>query len=282
MKQNTKAMKRIRLTVTYLFLVVMVVVALYPLLWLIGASFNPGDSLYSSSIIPAHPTFEHYKELMTSTDYPFFKWYFNTIKVACMTAILGVVLCSFTAYAFSRFRFKGRNVGMMTMLIIQMFPSFMNIVALYVLLNMAGLLDKHIGLVLVYAGTNIPFNTWIMKGYFDTIPKSLEEAALIDGASRTTIFWKIMMPLATPVIAVITLFHFVIPFGDFILSRTILTTVDKYTLTVGLFSLVNNQFGKNWTTFTAGALLMAIPIVILYMSMQKYFISGLTGGATKG
>lgn len=282
MKQNTKALKRIRLALTYLFLVVMVVVALYPLLWLIGASFNPGDSLYSSSIIPAHPTVEHYKELMTSTDYPFFKWYFNTIKVACLTAVLGVVLCSFTAYAFSRFRFKGRNMGMMTMLIIQMFPSFMNIVALYVLLNMAGLLDKHIGLVLVYAGTNIPFNTWIMKGYFDTIPKSLEEAALIDGASRNTIFWKIMMPLATPVIAVITLFHFVIPFGDFILSRTILTTVDKYTLTVGLFSLVNNQFGKNWTTFTAGALLMAIPVVILYMSMQKYFISGLTGGATKG
>lgn len=282
MKHNLRIRKIIRLTATYIFLLIMVVVALYPLLWLIGASFNSGDSLYSSTMIPKHPTLDHYKELVTSTDFPFFKWYFNTLKVACMTAVLGVILCSFTAYSFSRFRFKGRNAGMMTMLIIQMFPSFMNIVALYVLLNMAGLLDSHIGLVLVYAGTNIPFNAWIMKGYFDTIPKSLEEAALIDGANRHTIFWKIMMPLATPVIAVITLFHFVIPFGDFILSKTILTTVDKYTLTVGLFTLVNNQFGKNWTTFTAGALMMAIPIVILYMSMQKYFISGLTGGATKG
>lgn len=280
--KNQKLLKIIRLTLTYLFLIVMVCVALYPILWLIGASFNPGDSLYSSTMIPKEPTLEHYRELMNNPDYPFYKWYGNTLKVAAMTAVLGVVLCSFTAYSFSRFRFKGRGTGMMIMLVIQMFPSFMNIVALYVLLNMLGLLDSHLGLVLVYAGTNIPFNSWIMKGYFDTIPKSLEEAALIDGASRSTIFWRIMMPLATPIIAVITLFHFVIPFGDFILARILLTSVDNYTLTVGLFTLVNNQFGKNWTTFTAGALLMAVPIVILYMSLQKYFISGLTAGATKG
>lgn len=282
MIHNVKVSKAIRLTLTYIFLAIMICVALYPVLWLIGGSFNSGDSLYSSTLLPQNPTLDHYKELMNNSDYPFYKWYGNTLKVAVMTAVLGVILCSFTAYSFSRFRFKGRNAGMMTMLVVQMFPSFMNIVAMYILLNMIGLLDSHLGLVLVYAGTNIPFNSWIMKGYFDTIPKSLEEAAVIDGASRFTIFRKIMMPLATPIIAVITLFHFVIPFGDFILARTLLTSVDKYTLTVGLFTLVNNQFGKNWTTFTAGALLMAIPIVILYMSLQKYFISGLTGGATKG
>lgn len=282
MIRSQKFLKFLRLTFTYLFLALMVCVTLYPILWMIGASFNPGDSLYSSSLIPKNPTLDHYRELMTDTDYPFYKWYWNTIKVASLTAILGVILCSFTAYAYSRFRFPGRKYGLMAMLVIQMFPAFMNLVALYVLLNMIGLLDSHWGLVLIYAGTNIPFNTYIMKGYFDTIPKSLEEAALIDGASRNTIFWKIMMPLSTPIIAVITLFHFVIPFGDFILAKLVLTSVDNYTLTVGLFTLIVNNFGKNWTTFTAGALLMAIPIVILYMSMQKYFISGLTRGATKG
>ncbi len=279
---NQKTLKYLRLTFSYLFLLVMVAIVAYPILWMIGASFNSGDSLYSSTMFPKKPTLEHYRELVTNSDYPFHLWYLNTLKVASLTALLGVILCSTTAYAYSRFRFAGRKYGMMAMLVIQMFPSFMNIVALYVLLNMVGLLDSHMGLVLVYAGTNIPFNAWIMKGYFDTIPKSLEEAALIDGASRMTIFWKIMIPLAKPIIAVITIFHFVIPFGDFILARILLTSYKKYTLTIGLFSLVNNQFGKNWTTFTAGALLMAIPIVIVYMSLQKYFISGLTRGATKG
>lgn len=282
MIKNRKILKLIRLSLSYLFLLIMVCIVLYPVLWMIGASFNSGDSLYSSTMFPKNPTVEHYRELVTDPDYPFHIWYWNTIKIASLTAVLGVTLCSFTAYAYSRFRFPGRKYGMMTMLVIQMFPSFMNIVALYILLNMAGLLDSHLGLVLVYAGTNIPFNTWIMKGYFDTIPKSLEEAALIDGASRGKIFWRIMMPLAKPIIAVITLFHFVIPFGDFILARILLTSYKNYTLTVGLFSLVNEQFGKNWTTFTAGALLMSIPIVILYMTLQKYFISGLTRGATKG
>lgn len=282
MMENRKILKIVRLTLTYLFLLIMVAAVLYPILWMIGASFNNTDSLYSSRMIPKSPTLKHYKRLMTDPDYPFFTWYWNTIKIAGLTAILGVFLCSLTAYAYSRFRFSGRNYGMMFMLVIQMFPSFMNIVALYVLLNMGGLLDSHLGLVLVYAGTNIPFNTWIMKGYFDTIPKSLEEAALIDGASRTAIFWKIMMPLAKPIIAVITLFHFVIPFGDFILARIILTSYNKYTLTVGLYSLIHDHFGQNWTTFTAGALMMSLPVVILYMTLQKYFISGLTRGATKG
>ncbi|MCK4259215.1 MAG: sugar ABC transporter permease [Halanaerobiales bacterium] len=279
---NQKVLKVLRLSLSYLFILMMLCITIYPILWMIGASFNPGDTLYSSTMFPKNPTLSHYKELLTDSDYPFLRWYGNTLKIAVMTAFLGVLLCSFTAYAFSRFRFRGREYGMMFMLVVQMFPAFMNIVALYILLNMVGLLDTQLGLVFVYAGANIPFNAWIMKGYFDTIPKSLEEAALIDGASRSTIFWKIMMPLASPIIAVITIFHFVIPFGDFILARLLLTSVNKYTLTVGLFSLVNDKFGQNWTTFTAGSLLMAIPIVVLYMSLQKYFISGLTGGATKG
>lgn len=282
MIKNQKTLKIMRLTMTYVFLAIMVIIALYPIAWMVGASFNPGNSLYSSTLIPKNPTLKHYRSLMTDEDYPFFKWYWNTLKIAFLTSALGIVLCCFMAYAFSRFKFPGRKSGLMTMLVVQMFPAFMNMVALYVLLNMAGLLDSHLGLVLVYAGTNIPFNAWIMKGYFDTIPKSLEEAALIDGASRGTIFWKIMMPLAAPMLAVLTVFHFVIPFGDFILARLLMSTVDKYTLPVGLFTLINENFGKNWTQFTAGALLMAIPIAILYLSMQKYFISGLTQGATKG
>lgn len=204
MIDSYKTRNTIKLTFTYLFIGIMILIALFPALWIFSGSLNPGHSLFSTKFIPENATFIHYKELFQETDFGI--WYINTLKVGAGTAILGVFLASLTAYAFSRLKFAGRKVGMMVMLIIQVFPGVMSMVALYVLLNLVELLDTHIGLIIIYAAGTVPYHSWLMKGYLDTIPKSLEEAAIIDGASHWKIFWTIILPLAIPMLSVLALF----------------------------------------------------------------------------
>jgi arabinogalactan oligomer/maltooligosaccharide transport system permease protein len=170
----------------------------------------------------------------------------------------------------------------MAFLGLQMFPSMITMVALYLLLNLLGLLDTHWGLLLVYAGAQIPFNTWLVKGYFDTIPRSLDEAARIDGAGHWTIFWKVILPLARPIVAVVFLFNFMHPMTDFLLPQIVLTNPNNQTLAVGLFNFINDNFKTRYTLFTAGSVLIALPITVTYLALQRYFISGLTAGANKG
>jgi len=274
--------RRVALGATYAVLLVMVGVTLYPILWIVGASLNPGTSLFSTTLIPRNATLAHYKWLFTSPESDYLLWWKNTLKISALNAVLSVLLTTFTAYAFSRYRFVGRRYGLMLFLVLQMFPSMMAMVALYVLLNMVGLLDSHWGLILIYAGAQIPFNTWLVKGYFDTIPRSLDEAARIDGASHTQVFFKILLPLAKPILAVVALFNFMGPMTDFLLPQIVLTSPENKTLAVGLFGMINQQFGKNFTTFAAGAVLIAVPIAAVYLALQRYFISGLTAGGTKG
>jgi arabinogalactan oligomer / maltooligosaccharide transport system permease protein len=279
---NTKTKKFIRLGLTYFVIGIMSLIIFYPLAWTIGASFNPGDSLTSSSIIPENATLDHYRELFDSSKSNYVSWYMNTLKVAIATMILSVIFVCFTAYSFSRFRFKGRKNGLMMFLILQMIPNFAALIAIFVLAQMTGLINSHLALILVYAGGGIPMNTYLMKGYLDTIPKELDESARIDGASHFRIFWQIIMPLAKPIIAVVAIFSFIGPFTEFILARVILRSSEKYTLAVGLFEMVSKQFGSSFTTFAAGAVLIALPIAILFLCFQKYFVSGLTAGGTKG
>ncbi len=191
---------------------------------------------------------------------------------------------SFTAYAFSRFRFKGRQNGLMLFLLLQMIPQFSALIAIFVLSQLLGLINSHLALVLIYVGGMIPMNTWLMKGYLDAIPKDLDESARMDGdgASSFRIFIEIIMPLSRPILAVVALFSFTGPLGDFILSSTILRTPDKYTLPIGLYNLVAQKMGASYTTYAAGAVLIAVPVAILYLALQKYFVSGLTSGSTKG
>ena len=281
MKKQSWA-SRIGLIVTYLILVLMVVVTLFPILWIIGASFNPGTSLFSSSMIPEKATVKHYVWLFTSPDSHYFSWYGNTLKISLINASLSVLLTAGTAYAFSRYKFAGRKHGLITFLLLQMFPPTMAMVAFYVLLNMVNLLDTHLGLILIYAGTQIPFNTWLVKGYFDTIPRGLDEAAKLDGAGHNTVFFRIMSPLAKPIIAVVALFNFIMPMGDFLLPQIILTSPENQTLAVGLFGFINEQFGQNFTRFAAGSVLIALPIAAFFLFLQRYFVSGLAAGATKG
>ncbi|MBI0578781.1 sugar ABC transporter permease [Neobacillus cucumis] len=279
---NTKRQNFIRLALTYLVILIMFVLILYPLAWIIGSSFNPGQSLSGSSIIPKHATLSHYKQLFDIDKSNYVFWYINSLKVSILTMLFTVILVSLTAYSFSRYRFVGRKNGLMTFLILQMIPNFAALIAIYILATLTGLIDTHLGLICVYVGGQIPMNTWLMKGYLDTIPKELDESAKIDGAGHLRIFFQIVMPLARPMIAVVALFAFIAPFADFIIASILLRTEKNYTLAVGLYDLVAKQFGAEFTTFAAGAVLIAVPIAILFLSFQRYFVSGLTAGGTKG
>ncbi|SHF27954.1 MULTISPECIES: sugar ABC transporter permease [Caloramator] len=263
----------------YTFLITNTIFILFPVLWIIGSSLNPGNSLYSSTMFPKNPTFIHYKELFTKTDYPI--WYKNTLKIAFLNMIFSTILTTFNAYVFSRFRFKGRKPLLVTILVLQVFPSFLTLTAVYVLLMNLGLYNTHIGLVLFYAGAQIPGNTWLIKGYFDQIPKSLDEAARVDGATNFTTFTRIIMPLAVPIIVFLALTSFIGPWMDFIFQSLILSSAEKKTLAMGLMEMVTGQSNTKFTLFAAGAILVAIPITILYAFLQKYIVEGLSSGAVK-
>ncbi|MCY8007599.1 sugar ABC transporter permease [Bacillus haynesii] len=272
-----------RLLLTYSLLVFMTAVIIYPLLWTVGASFNPGNSLVSTSIIPANPTLDHYRELFAGKEsLQYGQWYINSLKISIFTMIGSVISVSFTAYAFSRFRFKGRKNALVLFMLLQMIPQFSALVALFVLAQMLGMMNSHWLLILLYIGGLIPMNTYLMKGYMDSIPIDLDESAKIDGASNTRIFLQIIMPLSKPMIAVVAMNGFTGPLGDFVLSSTILRTPESYTLPIGLYNLVNEVMGASYTTFAAGAILISIPVAVIFIMLQKNFVSGLTAGGTKG
>ncbi|HGH0783102.1 TPA: sugar ABC transporter permease [Staphylococcus pseudintermedius] len=279
MNQKKKVWKEIGI---YGFIAFMFVVILYPLLWTFGISLNPGTTLYGAKMIPDNATFANYIYLLTDENSQYLTWYKNTLLVASANALFSVIFVTLTSYAFSRYRFVGRKYGLITFLILQMFPVLMAMVAIYILLNTIGLLDSLLGLTLVYIGGSIPMNAFLVKGYFDTIPKELDESAKIDGASHMRIFFQIMLPLAKPILAVVALFNFMGPFMDFILPKILLRSPEKYTLAVGLFNFINHQYANNFTVFAAGAIMIALPISIVFLFLQKYLVSGLTAGATKG
>ncbi|MBU2658657.1 arabinogalactan oligomer ABC transporter permease GanQ [Bacillus spizizenii] len=283
MLADMKVRKYIRLLLSYLLLACMAVIIVYPLLWTAGASFNPGNSLISTSIIPKHPTFDHYKELFAGKEsLQYVQWYINSMKISLFTMAGALICVTFTAYAFSRFRFKGRKYALTLFLLLQMIPQFSALIALFVLAQILGMINSHWLLILLYIGGLIPMNTYLMKGYMDSIPMDLDESAKIDGASSTRIFFQIILPLSKPMAAVVAMNGFTGPLGDFVLSSTILRTPESYTLPVGLFNLVNDVMGASYTTFAAGALLISIPVAVIFIMLQKNFVSGLTAGGTKG
>jgi arabinogalactan oligomer / maltooligosaccharide transport system permease protein len=279
---SSKTKNRLEVAAIYAFLLVMFVVIAYPLLWTLGLSFNPGRSLYSGSMIPENFSLVHYKWLFFDERSYYLTWYKNSMIVGVATSFFSTLLAAFTAYAFSRYQFVGRKNGLYVLLILQMFPVLMGMVALFIMLNYIHLLDSLAGLVIVYVGGSVPFMAWLVKGYYDTIPRSLDEAARIDGAGHLRVFFTIMIPLAKPVLAVVALFQFMAPFMDFLLPRILLRSPENYTLALGLFNFVNDQFANNFTRFAAGSVLIAVPIALVYLLLQRYLISGLTAGGTKG
>lgn len=286
MKNKVKGRKKTfgkNLVASYFILIIVVIVILFPLIWTIGASFNPGNSLVSTSIFPKEPTTSHYKELFNNAGSLFYtKWYINSIKISVFTMLFSVIFVSMTAYAFSRFRFKGRKNGLLLFLLLQMIPQFSALIAIFVLAQMLGLINSHWLLIFIYVGGQIPMNTYLLKGYFDSIPQDLDESAKIDGASNNRIFLQIILPLAKPMLAVVAMNSFTGPLGDFALSSVVLRSPEFYTLPIGLYKLVTDKMGASYTTFAAGAILISIPIALVFVLLQKNFVSGLTSGGTKG
>ncbi len=279
----------------HMILVIATVVTIYPVLWVLCIAFSGKQSLAIADIpsdpsffdrlravvpLPQHWSFTNFVSVMT--DQPFGRWLVNSIIVAVFTSALGVFLSCTAAYAFSRFKFPGRRVGMMSFLVSQMFPGTLMLIPLYIIIvQVLGLGSTRVGLVIVYATTSIPFSVWMLKGYFDTIPRELEEAALIEGASAGQIFWRIVLPLAKPAVAITALFSFMSSWNEFILAATFMDKEDMYTAPVGLRFFVGG-FAQQWGYFAAGSIIVSIPVVFLFLYLQKYLVSGLTAGSVKG
>lgn len=277
---------KLRQFLVYLGMTVLTSVVLYPVMVVLKKAFEPGRNFaLSPSPIPAEFTLEHFENLVTASnsngDLLFLRYALNSTMVAVATTIIGLSLACTAAYALSRFRFAGRRMGLATFLAVQMFPGTLLLMPLYVILDKLGLLNELLGLVLVYSTTAIPFCVWTLKGYFDSLPRELEEAARLDGASSFGIFWKIMLPLAKPGIAVTALFSFMTAWNEFILASTFLTDDSAYTLPVLLKSSVG-QYSADWGLFAAGAVLTSLPVMALFYFLQGFLVGGLTAGSVKG
>ncbi|HEY5933541.1 MAG TPA: sugar ABC transporter permease [Kofleriaceae bacterium] len=271
---------------THIGLTLAVAIVLYPVMLVLKKAFEPGRQFaLSASPIPTAVTTEHFSDLFGARggngELLFLHHTINSLVVALATTVVGVALSCTAAYALSRFRFPGRKMGLTMFLVVQMFPSTLLMLPLYVILNKLGLLNSTVGLVLVYATTAIPFCVWTLKGYFDSLPRELEEAARIDGASPWMIFRKIMLPLARPGIAVTGLFSFMTAWNEFIMASTFMTNQTKYTLPVLIQSSVT-EFSADWGLFAAGAVVTSIPVMIAFYVLQRYLVGGLTAGAVKG
>ncbi len=273
-----------RLLFSYVLLALIAVACIYPALWTVLSSFRVGNSLFSDHFIPTAWTLDHYRDLFrvrADRSIPYANWYWNTLKVATASMVLGTLIQLLTAYAFSRFRFKGRKAMMMLILILGMFPGFLSIMAVFIILNTINLLDSIWALILVYSA-GAALGMFVAKGFFDTIPRSLEEAARIDGASHMSIFMRIILPLSRPIITYISLTTFAGVWVDFIFARAILRTPENWTLAVGLWSIIDSYNSTEFTLFAAGCVLVAVPITLLFMYTQRFLVDGLTAGASKG
>jgi len=277
--------------------IVGIVVALFPVVYVVSSAFNRDNTLSGAQLIPTHVTLHNFGNLLHNNvqtsgggkaDAPYLNWILNTTVVAGGTAIVSTMLGALAAYAFSRFRFKGRRFGMLALLLIQMFPQFVAVAAIYLLVyNLGGVfpalgLNSSLALIVVYLGGAMGVQTWLMKGFFDTIPTELDESARVDGATPSQIFWGVVLPLATPVLVVVGLISFITTLNEFVLASALLQTNGHYTLSVGLYQFINQQYGQRWGPFTAGALMAAIPVTLVFLFLQKWIVSGLTAGSVKG
>ncbi|MCR5764865.1 MAG: sugar ABC transporter permease [Treponema sp.] len=279
MKNNTHTI-HIETALIYLIFLIISFFVIYPLVYVVSAAFSPGNSIASLNIVPFADgfTFKHFVRLFTETNYGI--WFFNTLKIAIFTSLLTVITSSLGAYVFSRFHFTFKKSMLMSLLILQIFPSFVGMVAIYVILYRIGGLDTLWGLVLVYTAGNIPYNTWMVKNYMDTISKNLDEAARIDGASHFRVFTTITLPVARPIITFLGITSFTAPWMDYIFPKMVLRSVEKQTLALGLFSFVSDKKNE-FTTFSAGALIVAIPFVIFFLITQKTLITSFGSAAVK-
>jgi len=294
LRSSEKFRKRFGVVIRLVIAVFLIIFAIFPVLWIVSASFDTSQSLATQTLIPPHAGLRNYQILFgKDPTYKFGalyfqKWVWNSVKVSSISTILSLSITTMAAYAFSRLRFKGRVTMLKGILLIQVFPNLLALVAIYVLIfqfgeivNRIGL-NTHAGLILVYLGGSMGINIWLMKGFLDTIPRDIDESGMVDGATPFQIFRLLLLPLLRPILIVIGILGFIGTYGDFIMARILLNDVNKYTLMVGLQIFTAGQFDQKWGVFAAGALLGALPIMIIYIVLQDQIAGGLTQGAVKG
>jgi arabinogalactan oligomer/maltooligosaccharide transport system permease protein len=270
--------------IAHITLIVLAVVWLFPIVWIVLTSFRGEGGSFVPYIIPKEFTLDHYRFLFSgNSSFPFVKWFANTLVVSIFSCLLSTILTMSMAYVLSRLEFKSRKPIMKVTLVLNMFPAFMSMIAVYYILKAVNLTQSLFALILVYSA-GAALNFFIAKGFFDTIPRSLDESAMIDGGSKAAIFMKITLPLSKPIIVYTALMAFMAPWMDFIFAKVIMgDSIEKYTIAIGLFSMMTRDNADYlYMAFTAGCVLIAIPITLLFMYLQKFFVEGITGGSVKG
>ena len=292
-KGSQKFQYRFGIGIRLLIALVLILFAIFPVLWIVSAALDPTNSLATQKLIPENASFINFQRLFNQDpsyqfgDVYFGRWLLNSIKISTITTVLSLTITTLAAYAFSRLRFKGRITLLKAILLIQVFPNLLALVAIYLLIFETGKivpalgLNTHAGLILVYLGGSMGMNIWLMKGFLDTIPRAIDESGMIDGASNWQIFSTLLLPLLRPILVVIGILSFIGTYGEFVMARVLLNDVNQYTVMVGLQIFTAGQFDKKWGVFAAGALISSLPIMIVYLSLQDQIAGGLTIGAVK-
>ena len=271
---------KIKLLFIYLFLTLFTIATLYPILRVISISLRPGDRLLSTSLalIPKGATLSAYYKLFS--DGRFLKWMLNSIIISVAVTLTGVILASMSGYIFSKYRFIGKKAGMTALLTTQMFPATMLLLPMYIMISRLGLINSYLGLIIIYSATALPFCIWQMKGFYDTIPTALHEAAIIDGCTHFQAFYKVILPLAKPALVITALFSFMASWSEYIVAAQILQSQEMFTLPLGLKQFQSNMTTE-WSLYAAGSVIVSIPVVILFIVLSRWLVSGLTLGSVK-
>jgi ABC-type maltose transport system permease subunit len=279
--------KKIVNTIKYAIALVLIVFAILPFFWIIATSVNPSRSLLGASLIPTSFTISNYTDLLSNTNLFFGKWLINSFKVSAISVSIIVLLTCTSAYALSRFRFKGKRGVLMGIMILNIFPGILAMIAIFIMMQQIGNylpfigLNTHGGLICVYIAGSMSINVLMVKSYIDTISRELDESAHIDGASYWQIFWKIIFPVIKPMVITVAILAFMSTYGDFVISNLLLKGNDKVTVMVGIYQFTQQRFDTNWGIVAAGTVLAAIPVVVLFFASQKYIIGGVMMGAMK-
>ncbi|MBN1565773.1 MAG: sugar ABC transporter permease [Anaerolineae bacterium] len=284
----TRRTKWASFTIRYLIALVLILFAVVPALWVVSASFNPAKSLIGGTLFPKNPDLSNYDELLYNDFFPYLTWLGNSIKIASITTVCTVIITCLAGYSLSRFRFKWRQQFMIAILILNIFPPILGMVAIYTTIQQLGLyvsqigLDSHGGLILIYVAGSMGINVLMVKAYIDTIPTELDESALVDGATPGQTFRHIIFPIMRPIVITIGVLTFIAAYGDFVIARVLLKSSEKLTVMVGIQLFQTDRFDQDFGMITAGAVLAAIPIILIYIPLQRYVIDGLTAGSVKG
>lgn len=288
LRSSATAQRRFSIGVRLIVAVFLIIFSVFPILWVVSASLSPTGSLATQKLIPPNPGFDNYRTLLQSGEFPFWTWFGNSVKIASITSVLSLAITTIAAYAFSRFRFRGRQTMLKAILLIQVFPALLALVATFLMISQIGDivpvlgLNTHASLILVYLGGAMGVNIWLMKGFLDTVPRDIDESAMVEGASDWQIFTRLILPLLRPILIVIAIINYIGTYGEFVLARVLLKSNEEYTLMVGLQVFAGAQFNQRWGVFAAGVLIGALPIMIIYLALQDQIVGGLTTGAVKG